>query len=64
VGGHGAGRVEKSSVDNTLIQFQDSSVWGLEIIMMDSAVDLNQDLMKMIIVQVDIVVIAENDGKG
>jgi hypothetical protein len=37
---HGVGPVEKSSADNIQIQFQDSSVWGLEIIMTDSAVDL------------------------
>lgn len=40
MGGHGAGLVEKSSVGNIQIQYQENSAWELEIIMMDSAVDL------------------------
>ena len=61
---HGAGPVERSSVDNIQIQSQDSSVWELEIIMMDPAVDQNQDSKKKTIVLVDIAAIAENDGEG
>jgi len=63
VDGLGVGSVEKSSVDNIAILLRVPNFQQVVRIMIQVAVEMNQDLNKKSIVAEDIIVIVENDGK-